>query len=363
MVKRGHRRYGPQASEGEAWAMDHFAGLDVSVKETSVCIVDDTGKIVREVKVASEPEALLQVLKNPTYRFKRIGLEAGPLSQWLYTALAEAGLPVICVETRHMRAVLKAQINNTDLNDARGMAQMMRVGLYRPVHVKTLRSQKLRMLLTHRKLLQSKAIAIDNDLRGTLRNFGLKVGMVGTARFEARINELVANLPDLAVLVEPLLVVRRALREQIGVLHHRLLAIVRDDEVCRRLMTVPGVGPVVALTYRATVDVPARFRKSKSVGAVFGLTCSRDQSGERDRPGAISRCGDEMMRVMLYEAAQVMLTRTNRWSWLKAWAMKIARNRGKKKAIVALARRLAVIMHRIWVDGTEFRWTREIAAG
>ena len=159
--------------------MDHFAGLDVSVKETSVCIVDDTGKIVREVKVASEPEALLQVLTNPAYRFKRIGLEAGPLSQWLFSALAEAGLPVICVETRHMQAVLKAQINKTDRNDARGIAQMMRVGLYRPVHVKTLRSQKLRMLLTHRKLLQSKAIAIENDLRATLRNFGLKVGMVG----------------------------------------------------------------------------------------------------------------------------------------------------------------------------------------
>jgi len=262
--------------------MDHFAGLDVSVKETSVCIVDDSGKIVREVTVASEPEALLAVLKNPAYRFKRIGLEAGPLSQWLYSALAEAELPVVCVETRHMQAVLKAQINKTDRNDARGIGQMMRVGLYRPVHVKTLRSQKLRMLLTHRKLLQSKAIAIENDLRGTLRNFGLKVGVVGKVRFEARIKELVENLPDLAALVEPLLVVRRVLREQIVILHRRLLAIVRDDEVCRRLMTVPGVGPVVALTYRATVDVPARFRKSKAVGAVFGLTCSK-VSIRRDR--------------------------------------------------------------------------------
>jgi transposase len=260
--------------------MDHFAGLDVSVKETSVCIVDDAGKIVREVKVASEPEDLLRVLANPTYHFKRIGLEAGPLSQWLFSALAEAGLPVICVETRHMRAVLKAQINKTDRNDARGMAQMMCVGLYRPVHVKTLRSQKLRMLLTHRKLLQSKAIAIDNDLRGTLRNFGLKVGVVRTVKFEARIKELVEDLPDLAELVEPLLAVRRVLREQFVIQHRRLLAIVRDDEVCRRLMTVPGVGPVVSLTYRATVDVPARFHKSKSVGAVFGLTCAKYQSGE-----------------------------------------------------------------------------------
>src|SRR5436189_107879 len=238
--------------------MDHFGGLDVSVKETSICIVDDTGKIVKEVKVASEPAALLKVLGNPSYRFKRIGLEAGPLSQWLFSALAEAELPVICVETRHMQAVLKAQINKTDRNDARGIAQMIRVGLYRPVHVKTLRSQKLRM----------------------------------------------------------------------------------------------------ALTYRATVDVPARFRKSKSVGAVFGLTCSRYQSGEIDWSGKISRCGDEMMRTMLYEAAQSMM-HSKKWSWLKAWAMQIARRRGMKKAIVALARRLAVIMHRIWVDGTEFRWTRQ----
>src|ERR1700739_423362 len=217
--------------------MDYFAGLDVSVKETSVCIVDDAGRLVREVKVASEPEALLQVLMIPGQPFKRIGLEAGPLSQWLFSALAEAGLPAICVKTRHMRAVLKAQINKTDRNDARGIAQMMRTGLYRPVHVKTLRSQKLRMLLTHRKLLQSKAIAIENDLRGTLRNFGLKGGMVGRTKFEARIEEIVEQVPDLAVLVEPLLVVRRVVREQIAVLHRRLLTLVRDDEVCRRLMT------------------------------------------------------------------------------------------------------------------------------
>src|SRR6188472_2813183 len=331
MVKRGHRVTGPKHQK-EKRSMEHFAGLDVSVKETSVCIVDETGKITREVKVASEPDALLAVLTNPVYHFKRIGLEAGPLSQWLFSALAEADLPAICVETRHMRAALKAQINKTDRNDARGIAQMMLAGLYRPVHVKTLRSQKLRMLLTHRKLLQSKAIAIENDLRATLRNFGLKVGVVGTIKFEARIKELVEGLPDLIVLVEPMLVVRRTLREQIGVLHRRLLTVVRDDEVCRRLMTVPGVGPVVALTYRATVDVPARFRNSKAVGAVFGLTPSKHQSGEVDRSGAISRCGDDMMRTMLYEAAHIMLVRSTKWSWLKAWAMQIARRRGMKKA-------------------------------
>src|SRR5438046_723437 len=235
-------------------AMQHYVGLDVSVKETSVCIVDKAGKVIREVKVATKPVPILAVLIGGALAIERIGLEAGPLSQWLYSALAEAGLPVICVETRHMKAALSAQINKSDRNDARGIAQMMRVVLYRPVQVKTMASQKRRMLLTSRQLLQAKAIDIENDLRGTLRNFGLKVGMVGTVEFEARIRELVADHPDLAAIVEPLLIARRVLREQLGVLHRQVLEIVRQDDVCRRLMTTPGVGPVVALTFRATVD-------------------------------------------------------------------------------------------------------------
>src|SRR3954463_11566525 len=208
-------------------AMEHYAGLDVSVKETSVCVIDGAGKVIHEVKVVTEPEAIRAVLVDGTFTIARIGLEAGPLSQWLYSALAEAGLPVICVETRHMKAALSAQINKSDRNDARGIAHMMRVGLYRPVHVKTLTSQKRRMLLTSRQLLQAKALDIENDLRGTLRNFGLKVGKVGTVEFEARIRELVAEHPDLAAIVEQLLIARRVLREQLGVLHRQLLEIVR----------------------------------------------------------------------------------------------------------------------------------------
>lgn len=342
--------------------MEHYAGLDVSLKETSVCIVDRAGRVVREVKVATEPEAILAILADEAFTIRRIGLEAGPLSQWLYSELAKAGLPVICVETRHMKAALSAQVNKSDRNDARGIAHMMRVGLYRPVHVKTLASQKRRMLLTGRQLLQAKALDIESDLRGTLRNFGFKVGMVGTVKFEARIRELVADHSDLVAIVEPLLIARKVLREQLGVLHRQLLAAVRHDEVCRRLMTMPGVGPVVALTFRVTVDVPGRFTRSKAVGAIFGLTPRRHQSGEIDRTGGISKCGDAMMRTTLYQAAQVMLTRTNKWSWLKAWGMKIAKRRGMKRAIVAVARRMAVIMHRMWVDGTEFCWTREEVA-
>ena len=227
--------------------MKHYAGLDVSVKETSVCILDETGRICREIKVFSHPEDLLRVLQDPAWRLARIGLEAGQLSQWLFDGLADAGLPVVCIETRHAKAFLKAQINKSDRNDARGIAQMMRVNLFRPVHVKTLTSQKRRVLLTARKLLQEKAIAIENDIRGLLLNFGLKVGVVGAVKFEARIHELIDGMPDLAEIVERLLDARRRLREHFAALHRKLLELARRDEVCRRLMTVPGVGPVVPL--------------------------------------------------------------------------------------------------------------------
>lgn len=339
--------------------MKYYAGLDVSVKETSVCIVDETGKVRREMKVPSYPEDLVEVLKDPALPLDRVGLEAGPLSQWLFSAMVDAGLPVICIETRHAKAFLKAQVNKTDRNDARGIAQMMRVNLFRRVHVKTLANQKQRMLLTARKLVQEKAIALENDMRGLLRNFGVKVGVVGTVGFELRIRELVDGLPDLASIIEPLLAARRQLRDSFTALHRQLLAVVRDDEVCRRLMTIPGVGPVTSLAFTSTIDVPARFKNSKAVGSSLGLTPRLNQSGESHRVGRISLCGDAMMRTLLYEAAQSLLTRVQKWSWLKAWAMNVAKRRGLQKAIVALARRLSVIMHRMWRDGSEFRWTRQ----
>ena len=339
--------------------MKHYVGLDVSVKETAVCIVDETGRICREVKVVSHPDDLIAVLKDPALHLERIGLEAGPLSQWLFEGLAKVGLPTICIETRHTKAFLKAQVNKTDRNDARGIAQMMRVNLFRPVHVKTLTSQKRRALLTARKLLQEKAIAIENDIRGLLRNFGLKVGVVGTARFENRIREFVEGMPDLSAIITPLLAARRKLREEFSRLHRKVLEIARDDTVCTRLMTIPGVGAVTALAFTSTIDVPARFPNSRAVGPVFGLTPVLNQSGESHRVGRVSLCGDAMMRALLYEAAQVMLTRVKKWSWLKAWAMNLAKRSGQRKAIVALARRLAVVMHRMWSDGTDFRWTRK----
>ena len=222
--------------------MHHFAGLDISVNHTSICIVDRDGRVVREAKVASEPEASIAVLTEPGIACRRIGLEAGPLSQWLYGALAAAGLPVICVETRHMNAALSAQRNKSDRKDAGGIAQMKRVGLYRLVHVKTSQSQERPMLLTSRKLLRIKTIDIENDLRGTLRNFGLKVGAVSPSKFEHWLRELVDGQTMLTAIVEPMLAVRRALSEQYRVLHKLLLDLVRNEPICRLLMTAPGVG-------------------------------------------------------------------------------------------------------------------------
>ena len=334
--------------------MVHFAGLDVSVK------VDDTGKVILEQKVPTDPADIIAALTSLGVPFGRIGIEAGPLSQWLVNALTAVELPVICVETRHMKALLTAQqINKTDRNDARGIAQMMRVGLFKPVHVKTLAAQEQRMLLTSRKLLQRKLLDVESDLRGTLRNFGLKVGVVSRSRYEARVRELVEGFPRLAAIVEPLLSVRRVMRQQFAVLHKMLLDMVRGEPVCRRLMTAPGVGAVVALTYRATVDQPQRFVHSRAVGAHVGLTPKRYQSGEIDYDGGVSKCGDALLRTMLYEAAHSLLTHSRQWSWLKAWSIRVAQRRGMRRAVVAVARRLAVVLHRMWVDGSEFRWCKK----
>ena len=222
--------------------MDHYVGLDVSVRETSVCVVDETGKLLKEAKVPTEPGSIASLLAKGGYVCKRVGLEAGPMSQWLYAELAAVGLPVICVEAQHMRSALAAQRNKTDRNDACGIAQMMRVGLYRPVHVKTLQSQEHRLLLTARKLLQAKLLDLEADLRGTLKNFGLRVGVVGKGGFRQRVRELIEGREALTGVMSALLEAHAALQTQYNILHKRLLDLVRDDPLCRRLMTAPGIG-------------------------------------------------------------------------------------------------------------------------
>jgi len=341
--------------------VEYFAAIDVSLEQSSVCVVDGTGKIVREGKAASEPEVLAAWFTASGLAFTRIGLEAGPLSQWLHAGLTAAGLPAILIETRHVKAALKAMTVKTDRNDARGMAQLMRMGWFRPVHVKTLPAQEVRALLTARKLLQGKLQDIELGIRGLLRGFGLKVGQVSKGKYEARIRELAMGHPMLEPVTAAMLQARTSLRTEYAKLHRMLLRIVRDDTVCRRFMTVPGVAAVVAVTYKTAVDDPTRFGKSKELGPYFGLTPSKYQSGEVDWTGRISKVGDAMVRTALYEAANVILNRVTRFSTLKAWALRVVQLRGMKRAKVALARKLAVVLHRMWVDGTDFRWRKAAA--
>jgi transposase len=284
-------------------------------------VVDGTGRIVREAKVASEPEALVGFFAQLGLPVARIGLEAGPLSQWLHAGLTAAGFEAVLLETRHVKAALSAMVVKTDRKDARGIAQLLRMGWFRPVHCKSPPAQEVRALLVGRKLLQGKLLDVELSIRGILRGFGLKLGQVSKGRFAARVRELVAGQPMLERVAEPMLRAREALRAEYQVLHRAVLAIVRADVTCRRLMTVPGVGALVAVTFTTAVDDPARFRRSRAVGAHFGLTPKRYQSGETDVTGGISKVGDAMVRTALYEAANVMLTRSGKFSALKRWAL------------------------------------------
>jgi transposase len=335
--------------------MDYYAGIDVSLECSSVCVVDTNGKIVREGKVASEPEALIVWFSSLGLRLARIGLEAGPLSQWLYAALRKAGLSVELLETRHVRKAFEAMPVKSDRNDARGIAQLMRLGWFRPVHCKSAAAQEVRALLTARKLIQSKLYDVTMSLRGILRGFGLKVGPATPKRFAARIRQLVAGHPTLQVVADAMLAAHAVLLREFDGFEKRVRAMARSDERARLLMSAPGVGAIVALTYVSAVDDPARFTSSKRVGAHFGLTPKKYQSGEKDVTGRISKIGDASVRTALYEAAHIILTRCVKGSGLKSWAMRLARRAGMKKAKVALARKLAVILHRMWVDGTRFR--------
>jgi transposase len=341
--------------------MEHYAGVDVSLEQSSLCVVDVTGKIVREAKVASEPEALVIFFRQLGVPVTRIGLEAGPLSQWLHAGLIKAGFDVVLLETRQVKAALSAMIVKTDRKDARGIAQLLRMGWFRPVHCKSPPAQEIRALLVGRKLLQGKLLDVELSIRGILRGFGLKVGPVSKGRFAARIQELIGGQPMLERVIEPMLRARQALYKEFQALHRAMLGIVRHDGVCRRLMTIPGVGALVAVTFTSAIDDPARFRRSRAVGAHFGLTPKKYQSGETDVTGGISKVGDAMVRTVLYEAAHIMLTRAVRFSSLKRWALEVAKRRGMKRAKVALARKLATVLLRLWTDDSEFRWGKEAA--
>jgi transposase len=338
--------------------MKYYCGLDVSLNSTAACIVNQDGTIIRESDVPSEPAAIDQWLKAIGLPMERVGLEAGGLSSWLCHELLAVGWPVVCIETRHAKAAMAAQQVKTDRNDARGLAHIMRTGWYKEVHIKSHESQELRMLLNNRRFVLDKRLATDNEIRGSLRTFGLKLGKVTPATYEPRIRELVEDNEKFQACIFPMLEVRRVLIEQCKKLEKLILDYVKNDQICQLFMTIPGVGPLTALVYKTFVDRPQRFQKSKAVGAALGLTPRKYASGEVDYDGHITKCGDAFVRIHLFEAAKVLLSRAGQPSELKSWGLRLAKRSSRKKACVAVARKLSVIMHAMWRDGTVFQSTQ-----
>jgi transposase len=341
--------------------MEYYVGLDVSLKQTSICVVNQAGSVVREGVVDSDPEAIAEFVKSHAPGAVRIGLETGPTATWLWTELKRLGLPVICIDARHAKAVLKMQINKSDRNDAAGIARIMQTGWFKEVRVKDLDGHSVRALLASRALLVKIKRDLENQICGLLKNLGLVIGRAKFNVFAARAEELIEDRPELIAAVGPLLAARKAIEQQVGDLDRKVLKLTRHDVQVRRFMTAPGVGPITALCFKATIDDPARFKRLRSVGAYVGLTTRRHSSGEVDWSGRISKCGDAMLRMYLFETANVLLTRVPKWSALKAWGIRLAKRNGLRKAKVAVARKLAVILHRMWIDGTEFNWSTKKA--
>lgn len=336
--------------------MEYFAGLDVSLRSCAVCVVDGKGTVLHEEELPCEIEEISGYLTALRFPIERVGFEAGTMCQHLYYGLMAEGFEVVCMEARQVSAALSAMRNKTDRNDARGIAQVLRTGWFSPVHMKSREAHGIRALLSTRKALLSKTIDLANEVRGLLKIFGIRLPKtVQHGSFDDIVRPIVEMDEVLAHALLPLLDARLALHQHFLELDRRVKRAARQDEVCLRLMTAPGVGPVTALTFKAAVDDPARFKRSRTVAAHFGLTPRRYQSGEQDNPGRISKAGDRDVRATLYAAANSLLVRTKAGSQIKSWGMRLMRTKGRRRAVVAVARKLAVLLHRMWVDGAEFR--------
>jgi len=340
--------------------MNYYAALDVSLRSVHLCVMDQDGDIQAEGQVDSEPQDIDAFLQTLGLEITTVGLEAGTLTQYLTYGLQAAGYPVVCMEARQVKVALSAMRNKTDKNDARGIAHLLRTGWYSPVHIKSIESHQIRALLSSRKAVLNKCIDLENEIRGLFKVFGIKLPpKLGHGSFDPAVRESIETDPALCHALLPLLDARLVLYHSFRELDNRTRNMAHQDPVCQRLMSTPGVGFVTALTFKAGVDDPTRFKHSRTVAAHFGLTPRRFQSGEMDHPGHISRAGDPDVRCTLYVAANAMMTRSSRWSPLKVWGMQLAKQRGHKRAVVAVARKLAVILHRMWLDGTTYRWGTE----
>lgn len=333
-----------------------FVGLDVSVVETSVCVVDDAGKLIREGKVPTDPTAIGRYMVKHAPDAVRIGIEAGGSSSWLCRELRAQGLAVVHMEARHAHRALSMRLNKTDRNDARGLAELMRVGWFKAAHAKSVEAHQRRSLLLARQRLINMRRDLENQARNIMKTTGTMLGSTAGRGFAQRVRSACENAPALAAMCMPLLTVVQTIQDQIRAYSRLLLNMARRDETARRLMTVPGVGALTSLAFMSAIDDPGRFRRSSDVGAYLGLTPRRHQSGEMDWTGRISKLGDRLARTYLFEAASVLVGRIERWSALKSWGVRLTKRIGSKKARTAVARKIAVILHAIWVDGTEFEW-------
>ena len=340
--------------------MNYYAALDVSLRSVHLCVIDHEGQLIAETKLSSEVTDIIAYLDALDLEISIVGLEAGTLAQYLTYGLQSADYKVVCMEAHQVKAALSAMRNKTDKNDARGIAQLLRTGWYSKVHIKSMESHRVRALLTSRRAVLSKCIDLENEIRGLFKIFGIKLPpKLGHGSFDKAVRAVIEADEKLSHALLPMLDARLVLHKTFRVLDNRTRHLAWGDKLCGRLMTAPGVGYVTALTFKAGVDDPSRFKQSRTVAAHFGLTPRRSQSGEMDIEGRISKAGDAEVRRALYVAANSVLTRSSRWSSLKAWGMKLKKNRGHKKAVVAVTRKLAVILHRMWIDDAQFQWGTE----
>jgi transposase len=344
--------------------MKYYAGLDVSNIETSICIVDQDNNIVKEAKVLSDPESINRYLKKTNLQFEKIGLEAGALSHWLVTGLRKQEWNVICIDSRFMAAILSLSINKTDRNDARAIANAIRCNNYREVHIKSVESIKMNCLLTARKALVHQHIHLNGTIRGILKTFGIKLPK-GKKSIREAIKEAtsfdtftpeehkISSHVDWSV-IETLIVCCEKIEEQLVVLEKKLSLLTKHDQVIQRLLTHPGVGLITAATYKAEIDDPKRFKKSRSVGAYFGMTPRQFSSGETVKQGHVSKNGSSEVRSLLHEAGVVLITRTKAKSKLKNWGLKKKQKMKTQKAAMAVGRKIAINLHQMWVHDRNF---------
>lgn len=336
--------------------MDCFVGLDVSRRSVAVCVIDVEGQSVLERSVACEIDDIGRCLAGYPASELRIGFEAGAMSQHLFFGLRTAGFNVDCMEARQVNAALSGMRNKTDKTDARGIANVLRSGWFNPVHMKSREAHAMRALLSSRKAVQRKCIDLANEIRGLLRIFGLRLpSRIDQASFDEQVRPIIEVDPDLSHALLPLLDARVVLFTAYRELDRRVKRAASNDETCPRFMAIPGVGPIAALTFKAAVDDLGRITSSRTVAAHFGLTPRRYQSGEMDSPGRISKVGDADVRSALYAAANAMVMRSVATSEIKSWGLRLLRRKGRRRAVVAVARKLAVVMHRMWPDNSDFR--------